>query len=102
MITAFADAVQPASNVSVADENGIEHRVTKAQSLNRIRTFISSKVRSESRAERIQKVLSILHDRVSSGLKNDMTAHEAQALFVLIYVSLGEVASLTSVDDSPV
>lgn len=91
MIAAFADAVLP---VETAGAVSGEHATTQDKYLNRIEKYVRDHCESESRRERLIKTLRLLHDRVSAGLKADITREEAQVLFVWTYLVLGEIATL--------
>ncbi len=94
MIAAFADAVCPPRAQPSIDEAGGEHEVTQQKVLNRIDEHLK-KCESKTRRERLSKTTRALYDRVSAGVKNDVTAGEAQSLFLATYLTLGESAEAT-------
>jgi hypothetical protein len=93
MVVALADVVCPSSPTSVTDAEGNDHRLTKAEPLNRLQQFLSLTCSSASRRDRLTKTLRLLHDRLSAGAKATVSVDEAQSLFLLTYLTLGETAS---------
>jgi hypothetical protein len=93
VLAAFADAVQPpsAEKLPLGDQlvdAGPEHY------LNRLRVVIKQRCKSEHREVRLRQALTNLNNRFSAGTHADVTTEEARALFVGLYVFLGEVLSL--------
>jgi hypothetical protein len=91
MIAAFADAVMPPRPEPVVDEAGGVHKLTQQQVLNRIDEHLK-KCPSKSRVARLSRTLRYIYDRVSAGMKDDITPGEAQSLFLATYLTLGEIA----------
>jgi hypothetical protein len=96
MIAAFADAVCPPRDQPSVDEAGVPHKLTPQEVLNRIDQHLQKCV-SKTRRERLSKTVRALYDRASAGIKNDITAGEAQSLFLATYLTLGEIAEATGV-----
>lgn len=94
MIAAFADAVMPPRPESATDDAGGVHKLTQQQVLNRIDEHLK-RCSSKSRAERLSRTLRHIFDRVSAGMKDDITPGEAQSLFLATYLTLGEIAEAT-------
>jgi hypothetical protein len=94
MIAAFADAVCPPRTEPAVDEAGGTHKLTQQEVLNRIDEHLK-KCASRTRRERLSKTLRALYDRVSAGVKDDITPSEAQSLFLATYLTLGEIAEAT-------
>jgi hypothetical protein len=94
MIDEFADVVFPPSDKTVLGEDGIQHRLTKQETCNRLQQFSKEHGKSERRVERLNKTLRLVYGRVSAGVHSDVTPQEAQALFLLTYLTLGELAEL--------
>jgi hypothetical protein len=92
VMAAFADALQPpsAEKLPYGDqliEAGPEH------SMNRLRYFLKQGCKSEKREKRLRQTLVNLYERFNAGTHADVTPDEARALFVELYVSLGELLS---------
>ena len=98
MIAAFADIVYPAQQDSDR-EGGTEHTLKQSAVLNRIQQYMKERIASGSRIDRLNKTLRGLYERVSAGMKSDITAEEAQSLFILTYMTLGEIAAAARVQD---
>ena len=92
VLHAFADAVQPptAEKLAYGDEL-IDAGPDKY--LNRLRYFLKQRCTSESREKRLRQTLVNLHEQFSAGTHATVTSEEARALFVILYVTLGEVLS---------
>jgi hypothetical protein len=93
IIDSFADSVFPAQ-AEPFTVNGQELDVTAPKTKNRVRAFLSGKITSTSRRDRMNKNLGALYDRVSAGVHSDVTTDEAQALVLNTYLLLGEIVSL--------
>lgn len=100
MISSFADAVFPATVGASAEIGDSGPGLNKQTYLNRIEQFVRTNTPSESRRERLVKTVRLLNERTSAGLKADITPDEARALFVLTYITLGEIASLKAKADA--
>ena len=93
VLSAFADKVQP----SAAEKLPYGKEFLDAgpeKYLNRLRYFIRQHCTGESREERLNRILVDLNKRYSAGTHDDVGAEEARALFVILYVTLGELLSL--------
>ncbi len=93
VLAAFADAVLPptAEKLAYGDQAldaGPEHY------LNRLRYVIKQRSKSEAREHRLRQALVNLNARFSAGTHAEVTPEEAHALFVNLYIFLGEVLSL--------
>lgn len=90
LIHAFADVVYPPTPaMGEASEKG-----GASQHLNRIDAFVRAHCTSESRANRLRRSLRDVHERVSAGVHADVSGDEARSLFLLVYMTLGEIALL--------
>jgi len=100
MIAAFADTVcPPRAQPSIDEASGAAHELTQKEVLNRIDECLK-KCGSKTRGERLSKSVRALYDRVSAGIKDDITAGEAQSLFLTTYLTLGEIAEATGLGPS--
>lgn len=61
---------------------------------NRIRAYIRQSTHSQSREERLSKNLTLLYDRVSAGVHDDVDADEARAIVLNTYLLVGEIMTL--------
>ena len=93
IIDGLADALYPARDetaligqeaVAVGSEN------TK----NRLRVYVYDRIGKGSRYDRISKAISLLRDRVSAGVHDDVTPGEARSLVLQTYLLAGEILSL--------
>lgn len=93
IIDSFADAVYPPSKEGIEiGGNILDLGADKYQ--NRINAYIHAKTDSKSRKQKLRQTLSNLYGRVSSGVHSDVSIDEAKALFLEVYLFLGEVLSL--------
>ena len=98
IIDSFADAISPPSEeVIEIDDNTLKLDAAKHQ--NRINAYIHVKTDSKSRKQKLRQTLSNLYGRVSSGVHSDVSVDEAKALFLEVYLFLGEVISLENKGD---
>lgn len=93
IIDVFADNIFPASD-EVINIDGNELSLTQDKVKNRINAFINQKCDSVSRKKRLRQNLTNLYERVSTGVHDDVTAEEAQALVMNTYLIIGEIVSL--------
>jgi hypothetical protein len=68
---------------------------------NRINAFVHARTLSHSRKQKIRQNLANLYDRVSTGVHGEVTAEEAQSLFLNTYLFLGEILHLELKDGPP-
>jgi len=94
LIDGFADQVFPATDETRPNPQGGEIKLGQQQRLNRLKAFIDDNAQSGSRADRLKHSVSDIFARVSTGVHNDVTASEAEYLFLSTYVLLGEVLAL--------
>jgi hypothetical protein len=94
LIDAFADAVFPASRETRKTENGETIDLGQSRVLNRLKAFIDDNARSDSRAKRLKRSVQDIYDRVSTGVHSDVSASEAEGLFLATYVLLGDCLRL--------
>jgi hypothetical protein len=93
VLSAFADSVQPPSDNKLPyGQELLEAGPDKY--LNRLRYFLRQHCKSTHREDRLKHALMDLNTRFSAGTHDDVTPEEARALFVLLYVTLGELVSL--------
>lgn len=95
LIDAVADALFPATSETRLDGQGNVVQLGTQHRLNRIKAFIDDHSDSKTRGARLKRSLSDIYGRVSTAIHNDVTAQEAEYLFLSSYVLLGEVASLS-------
>jgi hypothetical protein len=94
VLVAFADAMQPPQDTPLL-LGGTPLPATGEHYVNRLRYYISTNCASEKRRKRLNDTISHLNTRFAAGVHADVTPEEARALFVLLYVTLGEILSLT-------
>jgi hypothetical protein len=93
VLLAFADAIQPPTSEKLPyGDQFIEAGPDKY--LNRVRYAIKQRCTSERRERRLLQTLVHLNDCFGAGTHADISPEEARALFVALYVFLGEVLSL--------
>lgn len=95
IIDAFADAVYPPREEPLT-ANGREIQLGPSHHLNRLTVFVQDHCSSTSRYDRLRKTLREIYTRVSAGVHSDVTADEARALYVQTYLTIGEIALLSS------
>jgi hypothetical protein len=95
IIDSFADAISPPSE-ELIEIDGNTLKLDAAKHQNRINAYIHLKTDSKSRKIKLRQTLSNLYGRVSSGVHSDVSIDEAKALFLEVYLFLGEVLSLES------
>jgi hypothetical protein len=94
IIDSFADAIYPPPRDPII-KDGRETKLGPQQVLNRIQQFVSERVTSVSRQERLRHTSRDLYTRVCAGIHSDVTSEEAQCLFLVTYLLLGELIGLT-------
>jgi CRISPR/Cas system-associated protein Cas7 (RAMP superfamily) len=62
--------------------------------LNRLRFYIKKRCEHGKREKRLLQTVVSLNERFNAGTHADVTPEEARALFVVLYVTLGEILSL--------
>src|SRR4029078_1097587 len=93
IIDSFADSVFPAREEPVKiGEQSTE--VGARQVRNRLRAYDYGRIGQCSRYERLNKTLSSLYDRVSTGVHADVDTGEASAIVLQTYLFLGELLSM--------
>ena len=93
IIDGFADAIYPPTEETV-QLGGNTLKLGSSHHQNRINVYISEKVSSDSRRQRLRQSLSNLYSRISTGVHSEVSPQEAQALLLSTYLFLGEVLSL--------
>lgn len=94
VLHAFADSVQPPTTEKLRlGDKLLEGGADKY--MNRIGYFLRQNCKSKSREDRLHGTVKALYERFCAGTHDDVTAGEARALFVILYVTLGEVLSLS-------
>jgi len=93
IIDSFADAISPPSD-EVIEIEGNTLSLDAGKHQNRINAYIHLRTNSKSRKQKLRQTLSNLYSRVSSGVHSDVSIDEAKALFLEVYLFLGEVLSL--------
>lgn len=94
VLCSFADAIQPPMAEPV-DYGGQRLDCGPDKYLNRLRLYIRQHSPGRSRDERLVSTIRNLYDRFSAGTHAEVFPDEARALFVLLYVTLGEILSLS-------
>lgn len=90
IIETFADTIYPPTKEKAQlDENTL--KLDSSKHLNRINVYISQKISSKSRRERLRNFLSDLYSRICTGVHDKVSPQEAQALLLSTYLFLGEV-----------
>ena len=93
VLEAFADAILP-SSTETFDLDGNTVNLGASNHQNRINVYIHKHVKSASRKKRLRQNLANLFDRVSTGVHKDIGHSEALALFLNVYLFLGEIVKL--------
>lgn len=93
IIEAFADSIYPPTDATI-ELGGNVLKLDAGKHLNRINAYISDRTESATRRQRLRQNLSNLYDRVSTGVHNDVSVSEAFALFLNVYLFLGEILQL--------
>jgi hypothetical protein len=95
IIESFADSIFPPSEETM-ELGGNQVTLGASKYQNRINAYVALRTTSASRRQRIRQNLSNLYDRLSTGVHSDVSAAEAQSLFLNTYLLLGEVLQLQS------
>lgn len=90
IIEAFADSIFPPCDQTI-EIGGNTLKLDASKHQNRINAYVHHHVQSQSRKQKIRQNLANLFDRVSTGVHNDVTAEEANSLFLNVYLFLGEI-----------
>lgn len=69
-------------------------KLDESRVLNRLKAYIDDNTSSDSRRTRLKQAIDNLYGRTSSGVHADVTATEAQYLFLETYVLIGELISM--------
>lgn len=96
IIEAFADSIFPPTEETI-EIGGNVLRLDSSKHQNRINAYVHQRTQSHSRKQKIRQNLSNLFDRVSTGVHGDVTAEEANSLFLNTYLFLGEILHLGKV-----
>ena len=100
VVESFSDSVFPPRKEPF--HMGTEKmEVGHAQPRNRLRAYIYERIGKSSRYDRLNKTLSSLSDRLSSGVHSDVDVGEARALVLQTYLLLGEILSLAPLKAAP-
>ena len=98
IIDSFADAIYPPNKEGTEiGGNILDLGADKYQ--NRINAYISENTSSTSRKDKLRSSLKHLYKRLSAGVHSDVSINEAKALFLEVYLFLGEVLSLENKGD---
>jgi hypothetical protein len=99
IIVAFAQTIYPPpDDEREVDIRGKHLKLSSQNYVNLIEAYVREHTSSTSRRDRIRGTVRALNDRVCSGVHNEVTSDEAQALFLQTYLLFGEILSL---EDSP-
>lgn len=106
ILDAFIDKLYPPHTTPVTVD-GEELIIDKEKTKNRYKAYIAERTKSRSLKEKLNKIISILYERTSTGVHSDVTRNETQSLVLQLYVTLGEILTLgplpqtTSPKDNP-
>jgi hypothetical protein len=95
VLATFADAMQPPQEAPL-HLGGTSLVANGEHYLNRLKYFIATHCASDRRKDRLKDTVVHLNTRFAAGVHADVATEEARSLFVLLYVTLGEVLSLKS------
>ncbi|MFC7411456.1 hypothetical protein [Hydrogenophaga atypica] len=90
IIEAFADSILPPTDQTI-EIGGNTLKLDASKHQNRINAYVHQHIQSQSRKQKIRQNLSNLFDRISTGVHSDVTAEEANSLFLNVYLFLGEI-----------
>jgi len=90
IIETFADTLHPPTQ-ETAQLDGSTLKLDAGKHLNRINIYISQKINSKSRRDRLRRSLADLYEGVCKAVHNKVSPQEAQALLLSTYLFLGEV-----------
>lgn len=90
IIEAFADSILPPIDQTI-EIGGNTLKLDASKHQNRINAYVHQHIQSQSRKQKIRQNLSNLFDRISTGVHSDVTAEEANSLFLNVYLFLGEI-----------
>lgn len=95
LIDSVADSVFPGrvEPYMIGDESLV---VDNSKVLNRLNAFMHQSGVTGGRRSRLRRALGDIYERVSKGVHNDVDVEEARFVFLLTYVTLGEVVSFAS------
>jgi hypothetical protein len=93
IIDAFADAVYPPTDATAKIDANIIH-LRPSHHLNRLNVYVRDHTTSDARRKKLRQALANLYERVSTGIHRDVSPTEARALFLEMYLLLGEILSL--------
>jgi hypothetical protein len=94
VIDSFTDAVFTArADPARIGEQDI--KVGAHEIRNRLRAYVYGHMGQGSRYERLNRAISSLYDRVSTGVHADVSVGEARALVLQTYLLLGEILALS-------
>ena len=96
IIEAFADSIFPPTDQTI-EIGGNTLKLDAGKHQNRINAYVYQHVQSQSRRQKIRQNLSNLFDRVSTGVHTDVTAEEANSLFLNVYLFFGEILHIRRV-----
>ena len=100
LIDSFADSTFPATTTTRLNGQGGVISLGEAHKLNRVKAFIEDNAKSDGHATRLKRAVSDIYGRVSTGVHKDVSASEAEYLFLSTYVLLGEILALRNADDA--
>jgi hypothetical protein len=90
IIEAFADSIFPPTD-QIIEIGGNTLKLDASKHQNRINAYVHQHITSQSRKQKIRQNLANLFDRVSTAVHTDVTAEEANSLFLNTYLFLGEI-----------
>jgi hypothetical protein len=90
IIESFADSIFPPTDQTI-EIGGNKLTLDASKHQNRINAYVHGCVTSQSRRQKIRQNLANLFGRVSTGVHSDVTAEEANSLFLNTYLFLGEI-----------
>jgi len=93
ILDGFINNLYPPSDIPVKIEEE-ELVVNKEKNKNRYIAYISNRTKSKSLKEKLVKNIFMLYDRTSTAVHDSVTRDEARALFLQVYITLGEILTL--------
>jgi hypothetical protein len=90
----------PAQDELYAIGDEVSLKVGPQQVLNRLQAYTHACGASKSRRDRLRRTLSDLYDRCSAGTHAEVTINEARFIFLQTYIAVGEILTLSALENS--
>ena len=88
-----AGALFPATD-ETRNVGGTEVQLGQPQVLNRLKAYIDDHTHSDSRRTRLKQTFTNLWARTSAGVHADVSAAEAEYIYLTVYIAVGELISM--------